>query len=505
MRPMDLSPRAILRPASRLGAAAQNAFEVARFGGLDGGTQRSPFVVAGEDRIHRLRHYGTDTDVPSDGESLSAPVLLIPPMMLAADIYDVSPTASAVAMLRAVGIDPWVIDFGSPEDQPGGLERTLADHVQAISGAVDRVRELTGRDVHLGGYSQGGMFAYEVAALRRDEGIASLITLGSSVDTQEGMPFGVPEQFASNLAGFVADRVFGGRALPAWASRAGFQLIDPVRSARNRLEFITQLHDREALLEREGQRRFLEADGWVAWPGPAMADFLREFIAANRLLEGGFVVDGRLLTLADLKIPILAVVGSLDEIAPAPGVRAIREAAPSAPVYELMLPGGHFGLVVGESARERTWPAVAEWVRWRDGQSLAIAAGDGTRHARRPSRRRRSRRSPTARSAARSRPTCAIASDTGWSSQAASAPGSRDRPWGRCGAPRAALWTSAVRPASCHGWPAWRAWAPTPGSRSARCSMSAVDRTPRRSCSCSGSVPTPPARSTGESTMRCAA
>ena len=31
-----------------------------------------------------------------------------------------------------------------------------------------------------------------------------------------------------------------------------------------------QKDDREALLPREGQRRFLEADGWVAWPGPAM-------------------------------------------------------------------------------------------------------------------------------------------------------------------------------------------------------------------------------------------
>ncbi|MGH2907725.1 MAG: acyl-CoA synthetase, partial [Solirubrobacteraceae bacterium] len=250
---MDLLPRVLLRSASRLGAAAQNAFEVARFGGLDGGEQRSPFVVAGEDRIHRLRHYGVESDPAGDAAPLSAPVLLIPPMMLAADIYDVSPAASAVVMLRERGIDPWVIDFGSPEEQPGGLERTLADHVLAISDAVDRIRELTGREVHLGGYSQGGMFAYEVAAYRRNEGVASLITFGSPVDTREGMPFGVPEQLASNLASVVADRVFGGRALPAWASRAGFQLIDPVRSARNRLEFISQLHDREALLAREGQ------------------------------------------------------------------------------------------------------------------------------------------------------------------------------------------------------------------------------------------------------------
>jgi putative long chain acyl-CoA synthase len=371
MPAMDLLPRPLRRPASRLGAVAQNAFEVARFGGLDGGQQRSPFVVAGEDRIDRLRHYGADPDA---APPLSAPVLLIPPMMLAADIYDVSPGASAVAMLRDRAIDPWVIDFGAPEEQPGGLERTLADHVRAISDAVDRIRELTGRRVHLGGYSQGGMFAYEVAAYRRGEGVASLITFGSAVDTREGMPFGVPEQLAAQLAGAVADRMSRGRALPAWASRAGFQLLDPVRSARSRLGFTMQLHDREALLEREGQRRFLEADGWVAWPGPAMADFLRQFIAHNRLLEGGFVVDGRLLTLAGLTVPILAVVGALDEIAPAPGVRAIREAAPNAPAYELMLTGGHFGLVVGETARERTWPAVADWVRWRDAQ---LAAGEG--------------------------------------------------------------------------------------------------------------------------------
>jgi hypothetical protein len=36
-------------------------------------------------------------------------------------------------------------------------------------------------------------------------------------------------------------------------------LLDPVKSLRGRLEFILRLHDREALLPREGQRRFLEA------------------------------------------------------------------------------------------------------------------------------------------------------------------------------------------------------------------------------------------------------
>jgi putative long chain acyl-CoA synthase len=137
---------------------------------------------------------------------------------------------------------------------------------------------------------------------------------------------------------------------------------------RRQLEFILQLHDREALLSREQQRRFLEAEGWVAWPGPAVADYLRQFIAANRMLEGGFVIEDRLVTLADITSPILSVFGTVDEIAPAAGVRAVAQAAPRAEVYELSLDRGHFGLVVGTVATERTWPAVAAWSRWRDGE-----------------------------------------------------------------------------------------------------------------------------------------
>jgi putative long chain acyl-CoA synthase len=351
----------ITRPVGRLGAAAQNALEVARFGGLATDEQPSPYEVAAEQRVYRLRHY-----YPEDVPASAPPMLLVPPMMLAAEIYDVSRRTSAVTLLHEHGVDPWVVDFGKPEREEGGLERTLADHVIAVSEAVDRVRAATDRDVHLAGYSQGGMFCYQGAAYRRGSGLGSVITFGSSVDTREGMPFGLPEQLATGAAGVLAD-VFRRTALPAWASRTGFRLLDPVKSARSRIDFILQLHDREALLPREGQRRFLEADGWVAWPGPALADFLRQFIAHNRMLEGGFVIEDRLLTLADLDCPILSVVGSVDEIAPAAGVRAIRLAAPRADVYELCLHAGHFGLVVGSTANAVTWPTVAAWAQWRAG------------------------------------------------------------------------------------------------------------------------------------------
>ena len=110
-----------------------------------------------------------------------------------------------------------MIDFGSPEQEEGGLERTLADHVLGVSEAVDHVREATGRDVHLGGYSQGGMFCYQAAAYRRSEGMASVITFGSPVNLRDAVPLGIPEDVAVGAGNFIVDQVLRGPG----ACRAG--------------------------------------------------------------------------------------------------------------------------------------------------------------------------------------------------------------------------------------------------------------------------------------------
>jgi putative long chain acyl-CoA synthase len=350
----------LAKRTDQLGAMAMNAAQLLMHGGFETGEKGSPFEVVAKEPMYRLRRYFPDSD-----RTGRPAVVLVPPMMFVADVYDVSSSSSAVSVLHDQGIDPWVVDFGAPEHEQGGLQRTLADHIVATSEIVDRVRDLTGRDVHLGGYSQGGVFSYSVAAYRRGAGLASVISFGSPVDTRSVSIFSLPEpvmEFAADAVAVFLDRT----GLPGWATREGFRLLDPVKNVRSRVQFLRQLHDREALLPNERQRRFIESEGWIAWPAPALADALRQFIAQNRMLSGGMVIDGRPLALADIDKPVLCFVGEYDKIGQPEAVRAIGRAAPRADIHEVSLPVGHLGIVVGSAATTGTWPTVAAWASHLD-------------------------------------------------------------------------------------------------------------------------------------------
>jgi putative long chain acyl-CoA synthase len=364
---VDLGLSALTKPLERLVATAQNGYEVARFGGLDTGAVPSPFQIVDSTPMYKLRRYFPPDNRPGKAKA-GPPVLMVHPMMMSANMWDVTREDGAVGILHAAGLDTWVIDYGSPDEIEGGMERTLTDHIVALSQAIDTVRDATGQNVHLAGYSQGGMFCYQTAAYRRSKDVASIVAFGSPVDTLAGLPGGLPANLAVGVADFLADHVFNRIDIPGWLARAGFQLLDPVKTAKSRVEFLLQLHDRESLLPREQQRRFLDREGWIAWSGPAVAELLKQFVTHNRMMTGGFAVQGQLVTLSDITCPVLAFVGEVDDIGQPPAVRGIKRAAPNADVYEVMIRAGHFGLVVGSKAATNTWPTVADWVLWVAGR-----------------------------------------------------------------------------------------------------------------------------------------
>jgi putative long chain acyl-CoA synthase len=372
-----LSRGQLSKVLDRLGRGAQNAAELMRMGRLSA-PYRAHFDVAREERTYRLRHYGAaEGSRRAQGLDPSLrPVLLVPPLMVASEVYDISPELSSVQLLLDAGLDVWLADFGAPEREAGGMERTLDDHVRAVSDCIDDIARATGKPVHLAGYSQGGMFCYQVAAFRDSKDIASLVTFGSPVDIRQNLPVSsrAAERVIDLARSAIARPLEAIEGLPGFLTATGFKLLSVRKEVQQVVDFVASLHDREKLEQRESRRRFLAGEGFVAWPGPAFRKFVDEFIVGNRMASGGFVIEGRTVTLADVRCPILYFVGTKDEIARAPSVRAIEQAAPDAETYEVDVRAGHFGLVVGSTAVRVTWPTVIEWVRWLDANGPLPAA-----------------------------------------------------------------------------------------------------------------------------------
>src|SRR3954470_20200270 len=316
------------RRLRRIGRAWDNALELARAGRLTA-PYGAPFELIHEERVYRLRRYARETS-PAAAPGPAAPLLLVPPLMVAAEVYDISPDVSAVAYLGRSGVDVWLVDFGAPEREEGGMSRTLDDHVRAVSQAVERVRAATGRDVHLAGYSQGGMFCYQAAAFRRSAGIASILALGSPVDLHRTLQVGedATERLLGGLRAALSWPLARIEGLPGFLTSTGFKLLSARKEVRQLVDFVRNLHDREALEKREARRLFLGGEGFVAWPGPAFRKFVDELIVGNRMASGGFVIDGHTVALADITCPILYFVGNSAETGRPAAVRGIRRACP---------------------------------------------------------------------------------------------------------------------------------------------------------------------------------
>jgi putative long chain acyl-CoA synthase len=100
--------------------------------------------------------------------------------------------------------------------------------------------------------------------------------------------------------------------------------------------------------------------------GVAGPEFVDQFIQHNRLFSGGFVIEGRPLTLADITCPVLAFVGETDDIARPPTVRAfqVRRRWHRTRCFtgRALWPGRRI------EGNETTWPTTAAWIAWQSGR-----------------------------------------------------------------------------------------------------------------------------------------
>jgi polyhydroxyalkanoate synthase len=351
--------------------AASNLFDATVRGGI-ADTRRMPSALIDEGpqlRVHRYLPLGRG------GRRASAlPVLLVPPLAAPAICFDLRRGCSVAEHLLQRGRETYLVDYGRVRfsDRSLGLEHWIEDVVpNAVRAASE---DAGGRPVQLVGWCLGGILALLAQCAsaspggsspdspRSDLPVASTALVASPFDFTR-VPLVAPlRPIAAVTQGHVVTQMY--RALggaPAPLVKRGYQLAGIDKYVMKPWTVLSNLNDRDLLAQIEAVDEFM--DNMHGYPGRTFGQLYHRFFRSNDLANGQLSLTGRTLDLADVRVPVLAVAGRGDGIAPVAACHHVGDLLPNAASVQLeTAPGGHLGVLTGRAARGTTWALLDEFL-----------------------------------------------------------------------------------------------------------------------------------------------
>jgi polyhydroxyalkanoate synthase subunit PhaC len=281
---------------------------------------------------------------PSTPKVHAEPVLIVPAWIMKYYILDLSPRNSMVKYLVDQGHTVFMMSWKNPSEEDRDLG--MDDYVnQGFRAALDAVSTIVPkRKVHAVGYCIGGtLLAIGAAALARDgdERLASMTMFAAQTDFSEPgeLAFFInPSQLAMleatmHKSGVLESRQMGG----AFAMlRAKDLLWQPIVN-----QYL------------KGQRdRMIDLMAWNAdgtrMPWRMHSEYLYRLYLDNELATNRFPVNGKLVRLSDIRVPMFVVGTEADHVAPWTSVYKVDNLVRSDDLSFLLTAGGHnAGIVAG--------------------------------------------------------------------------------------------------------------------------------------------------------------
>ena len=334
-----------------LDTLTRNAWRLS-FGGGIAPVERTPSTLISEGPHRDLYRF--------DGNSINdaRPVLLVPPLAAPAQCFDLRPGQSLAAHLVDSGKATYLLDYGSMgyADRDLGFEDWIEDIIPTALERVSRFHDEA--PVDLIGWSLGGTLSLLTAAGRGDLPIGSVTAIGTPIDYRAVSmiaPLRTVGRFTGDRPLTAVTGMMGG--LPAPLVQASYRFTALQRELTKPWFIARNLHDTETLARMESIDRFM-AD-MPGYPARFFQQVCTQLILGNALVAGKFETRNGPVSLADISVPVLAIGGTEDVIAPVASVRAATDVLTGSPSarYE-SAPGSHLGLVAGPTARTTTWAHI---------------------------------------------------------------------------------------------------------------------------------------------------
>ena len=313
------------------------------------------------DIVEKRRHFTLYRYAPVPGVQITGkPVLFIPPLAAPALAFDLRRTCSVVEYFVGQGRPVYLADYGPVEfrHRSQGFEHWVDSVVPAAIEATSLHHE--GSDVHVVGWSLGGIFTMFTAAAHPELPLASVTAVASPFDLRE-VPLLALARPVDRVVGALvgpAYRAMGG--VPAWMTRAAFQASALDKYLTKPFAMAMHADDRDFLAQLEAVDEFM--DSMYAYPGRTFGQLYHVVMRTNEFASGAMEIAGRRVHLGAIDVPVLVVAGTGDTLAPERAVTRLLDLVVGSPSTRIIrAPGGHLGVLTGRGARHATWPGLQDF------------------------------------------------------------------------------------------------------------------------------------------------
>ncbi len=280
---------------------------------------------------------------PATSKVLAEPVLIVPAWIMKYYILDLSPHNSLIRYLVEQGHTVFCISWRNVDAEDRNL--SLENYRQlGVMAALDTVSKIVpGRRIHATGYCLGGTLLSIAAAAMAgagDDRLATVTLFAAQTDFTEP---GELQLFIDDSEVYFLESVMWSQGYLAANQMSGaFQLLQS-----NDLIWSRIIHD--YLL---GERTpMIDLMAWNAdatrMPYRMHSEYLRRLLLDNDLASGRYQVDGRTVSIRNIRVPMFVVGTERDHIAPWHSVYKIHNLSDTDITF-VLTSGGHNAGIVSE-------------------------------------------------------------------------------------------------------------------------------------------------------------